>query len=282
MNIRGKTISYAAYKKKLQNIQENELNKSIEALEKEEIIDVAEIDRKKRELEEIRVKKIKGSIVRSRAKWEEEGEKPTSYFFNLENRNFTSKIIPKVQLSNVAEGFFMDGFQGGQFGPGGFHSDSSGCVSLHHYCPISPILCPNGFAKDTHGCLLCHCAESSTATDPAQQTIHHYIHNPCIPTQAHCTLPCDVYLKGGTGCEFCMCDHAHQTKSPTTIEANSTTSQVPTTTLSTTQPPTSAENTTTASRDCALATHICNAQCDGKYLVDPNDCTFCVCKGDLG
>ena len=37
-----------------------------------------------------------GSIVRSRAKWTEEGEKPTNYFLNLENRHYTNKIIPKL------------------------------------------------------------------------------------------------------------------------------------------------------------------------------------------
>ena len=31
--------------------------------------------------------------VRSRAKWLNEGEKPTNYFCNLENRNFMSKTI---------------------------------------------------------------------------------------------------------------------------------------------------------------------------------------------
>ncbi|XP_021359098.1 uncharacterized protein LOC110454079 [Mizuhopecten yessoensis] len=179
----------------------------------------------------------------------------------------------------------MDGFQGGHFGPGpgGFHSDSSGCVSLHHYCPISPILCPNGFAKDTHGCQLCHCAESSTGTDPAQQTIHHHIQNACIPSQASCTLSCDVYVKGGIGCEFCMCDHAHQTNSPTTMAATTTTAPASTTMKRpTTELQTSTEKATTASHHCALAIQICTAQCGGKYLVDPHDCTYCVCKAQIG
>ena len=37
-----------------------------------------------------------GGLIRSRAKWITEGEKPTNYFFNLENRHFSSKIIPKI------------------------------------------------------------------------------------------------------------------------------------------------------------------------------------------
>ena len=36
-------------------------------------------------------------MVRSRAKWIDEGEKPTNYFCGLESKHFTSKIIPKVE-----------------------------------------------------------------------------------------------------------------------------------------------------------------------------------------
>lgn len=35
-------------------------------------------------------------MVRSRAKWVDEEEKPTNYFLNLENRHYTNKIIPKL------------------------------------------------------------------------------------------------------------------------------------------------------------------------------------------
>ena len=37
-----------------------------------------------------------GNMIRANAKWVEEGEKPTNYFLNLENRHFTNKIIPKL------------------------------------------------------------------------------------------------------------------------------------------------------------------------------------------
>lgn len=43
---------------------------------------------------------------------------------------------------------------------------------------------------------------------------HHHIQNPCIPSQQSCPLNCEYYVKGGTGCEFCMCDNSHQSKSP--------------------------------------------------------------------
>ena len=55
------------------------------------------INEKKKELENIRNHRLIGSIVRSTAEWTEEGEKPTNYFSNLENRHLiTNKIIPKL------------------------------------------------------------------------------------------------------------------------------------------------------------------------------------------
>lgn len=44
-----------------------------------------------------------GSLVRSRAKWTCEGEKPTSYFLNLENRNYVNKIVPKLIQEDCSE-----------------------------------------------------------------------------------------------------------------------------------------------------------------------------------
>lgn len=58
---------------------------------------VEDLENKKKELENIRKDKMKGKLVRSRVQWIEEGEKPTKYFCGLESKNFTSKIIPKVE-----------------------------------------------------------------------------------------------------------------------------------------------------------------------------------------
>ena len=52
---------------------------------------------KQNELENIRKHRLRGQIVRPRAKWIEEGEKPSTYFCSLEARNFTSKQIPKIE-----------------------------------------------------------------------------------------------------------------------------------------------------------------------------------------
>ena len=39
-------------------------------------------------------------MVRSRARWVEEAEHPSKYFFNLEKRNFTNKTIKALQLDD--------------------------------------------------------------------------------------------------------------------------------------------------------------------------------------
>ena len=53
----------------------------------------AEIDNIKRELSHLELDKAKGTIIRSRARYIEEGEKPTKYFFDLEKRNAAKKHL---------------------------------------------------------------------------------------------------------------------------------------------------------------------------------------------
>lgn len=96
MEIRGKTISHSAYRKKQKNQREGNLIAEIEHLENSVNQDLNLIETKKEELEKVRKEKIQGIIVRSRIKWAEEGEKPTKYFCSLESRNYVNKIIPKI------------------------------------------------------------------------------------------------------------------------------------------------------------------------------------------
>ena len=58
---------------------------------------LASFDRKTQQLEELRKAKLKGNIIRSKAKWITEGEKTTKYFCSLEKRNFVNKIIPRLE-----------------------------------------------------------------------------------------------------------------------------------------------------------------------------------------
>ena len=101
MEIRGKTISYSAYKKKKEREKEDSLQKEIENLEKADDINLNLLETKKEELENLRKEKVKGIIIRSRVRWSEEGEKPTKYFCKLESRNYINKTILKIEKENA-------------------------------------------------------------------------------------------------------------------------------------------------------------------------------------
>ena len=76
--------------------KESILNKEIASLE-QEVPDLELLDKKKKEVESIRSEKIKGSIIRSRAKWLREGEKPSKYFCMLENHRYIEKTIKNIK-----------------------------------------------------------------------------------------------------------------------------------------------------------------------------------------
>ena len=99
MEIRGKTISYSTFKKKQTDRTEQHLIEEINKLE-ENNNDPGTLDEKKTDLESIRQYRLAGSMVRSRAKWIEQGEQPTQYFCSLECRNFVSKVFPNIIKSN--------------------------------------------------------------------------------------------------------------------------------------------------------------------------------------
>lgn len=98
--IRGTTIAYASQKKKNENNKENKLLKEIEILEKQTNTNYIKLDEKKEELLKLRKKKMEGVFIRSKAKWIQEGEKPTKYFCNLENRNYVSKFMNCLTTTN--------------------------------------------------------------------------------------------------------------------------------------------------------------------------------------
>ena len=51
---------------------------------------------KKNEFIELRNKRIEGVMLRSQSRYEDLGEKPSNYFFNLENRNYNNKVMNKL------------------------------------------------------------------------------------------------------------------------------------------------------------------------------------------
>ena len=56
------------------------------------------LETKRQELQDTRKATIAGTMIRSKARWIEHGEKPTNYFCNLENRNFITKTIAKLEI----------------------------------------------------------------------------------------------------------------------------------------------------------------------------------------
>ena len=100
LEIRGVTISYSAYKKRERDRLEDILVKEIEELEQNNQMgnNSNTIDEKRTDLESLRREKLQGIMVRSKAQWVEEGEKPTRYFCNLESRNYLNKTIKKIEV----------------------------------------------------------------------------------------------------------------------------------------------------------------------------------------
>ena len=77
---------------------ERKLENNISEIEKREIR--TELEIKKQSLEQWINYKTQGSIIRSRIRWYNQGEKNTKYFFELEKRHFNSKTIRNLKIDN--------------------------------------------------------------------------------------------------------------------------------------------------------------------------------------
>ena len=103
LRIRGETIKFATSQKKNSSKVEKQLISDIEFLEAQDpnyTVNFTLLLDKRAELESIRSKKLKGQLVRSWLQWLQDGEKPSKYFSNIENKNFIEKTIRKVRLNN--------------------------------------------------------------------------------------------------------------------------------------------------------------------------------------
>ena len=72
---------------------EDEINNTFSNIDDEKILNLSQ---KKTILTDIRKEKIEGVMLRSRSRYQDLGEKPSKYFFNLENRNFVNKAVNKI------------------------------------------------------------------------------------------------------------------------------------------------------------------------------------------
>ena len=103
MKIRSKTISYAVMKKRRDTEKEKMLDEYIGVLEGKSLLSMeerVELEKCKQDLVELREKRMRGVLLRSRARWVAEGERITRYFCSLEKRNYISKHMTKLQQNN--------------------------------------------------------------------------------------------------------------------------------------------------------------------------------------
>ena len=103
--IRSSTIEYSSRKKK---VKENTISALEHRLKRLELLLSSapsenverSINAIKEELDTYIAEKTRGAMVRSRARWVEEGEHSTKYFFNLEKRNYNNKTLQCIRKSD--------------------------------------------------------------------------------------------------------------------------------------------------------------------------------------
>ena len=61
---------------------------------------LCELNSTKTRLHKISEHRTRGTILRSRARWHEEGERNSKYFYNLEKRNYSKKVVTKLKLKD--------------------------------------------------------------------------------------------------------------------------------------------------------------------------------------
>ncbi|KAK6180357.1 hypothetical protein SNE40_012528 [Patella caerulea] len=100
MEIRAKSMSYSIAKSKDQQKIEVNLIQAITTLEQKTNLSIEQtnsLETKQKQLSEIRNTKMRGNLIRSRAQWVEQGEKPSKYFCKLESRNYYSKLVTYLE-----------------------------------------------------------------------------------------------------------------------------------------------------------------------------------------
>jgi hypothetical protein len=80
---------------------ENDLENTLQKLQLGQENNIEELNRVR--TKKLREDKIRGIIMRTKAKWNVERERSSKYFCNLKKRHFTEKAIPKLILDNGFE-----------------------------------------------------------------------------------------------------------------------------------------------------------------------------------
>ena len=99
--IRGESIKFATSVKKANCNKEKQLIEDINVLENGATqINQSLLQDKKSDLQDLRKVKINGQKRRARMQWLQQGEKATSYFCKLENRNYLDKTLKKITMTD--------------------------------------------------------------------------------------------------------------------------------------------------------------------------------------
>jgi len=106
VEIRGKTIKFSSKRKRELKKKEMEIEREIETLKQrvdisDSVLSLKLLAEKQTELEELRLPKVKGAMLRSKAKYYEVGEKPTRFFCNIEKRNYVAKTMKRLVVNNT-------------------------------------------------------------------------------------------------------------------------------------------------------------------------------------
>ena len=105
MDIRIQTIIYCKAKKKEHEEYEQALEHELKLLQSKILTDNVDFSDRitavEHELISINNERIAGIMIRSKAQWAEEGEKCSSFFLNLEKRNYQNKCISQLNINGT-------------------------------------------------------------------------------------------------------------------------------------------------------------------------------------
>jgi len=108
MELRSVTISYAKGKAKETSKREHTIKNELEKRDRDIVCNSCELmnidyelkqyEDLKKELQQLYENKAWAAKFRSKCLWVEKGERPTKYFFNLEKRNYSRRVIAELEL----------------------------------------------------------------------------------------------------------------------------------------------------------------------------------------
>ena len=91
------TIEHCVRKVKAQKKEENKLLQQLNELKQQQVPDTETIAEIEEKITEMEVAKARGVQIRSRAKWIEQGERSTKYFFSLEKKKQPINTIKELE-----------------------------------------------------------------------------------------------------------------------------------------------------------------------------------------